>query len=34
MGYPLDPTLANAFLCFHFLCFLNECHDEFKPEYD
>ena len=33
MGYPLDPTLANAFLCFHEQIWLNECPDEFKPAY-
>ena len=33
MGYPLDPTLANAILCFHEQIWLNECPDEFKPAY-
>ena len=33
MGSPLDPTLANAFLCFHEQIWLNECPDEFKPAY-
>ena len=33
MGSPLDPTLANAFLCFHQQIWLNECPDEFKPAY-
>ena len=33
MGYPLDPTLANTFLCFHEQIWLNECPDEFKPAY-
>ena len=33
MGYPLGPTLANAFLCFHGQIWLNGCPDEFKPAY-
>ena len=33
MRPPLDPVLANAFLCFHEQIWLNECLDEFKPIY-
>ena len=33
LEYPLRPTLANAFLCFHEQIWLNECPDEFKPAY-
>ena len=33
MGFPLGPTLGNAFLCFHLQISLNECPDEFKPAY-
>ena len=33
LEYPLRPTLANAFLCFHEQIWLNECPDEFKPVY-
>ena len=33
MGSSLDPTLANAFLCFHKQIWLNECSAEFKPVY-
>ena len=33
IGSPLDPTLANAFLCFHEQTWLNQCPDEFKPVY-
>ena len=33
MAYPLAPTLANVFLCFHEQIWFNECPDEFKPVY-
>ena len=31
MGSPLDPTLANAFLCRYEKIWLNECPSQFKP---
>ena len=31
MGSPLDPTLANAFLCHYEKIWLNECPSQFKP---
>ena len=30
MGYPLGPTLANLFLCFHENKWLSQCPSEFK----
>ena len=31
MGFPLGPSLANAFLCYHERKFLNDCLEKFKP---
>ena len=31
MGYPLGPTLANFFLCYHEKIWLQNCPSEFKP---
>ena len=31
MGFPLGPTLANAFLCCHEKRWLDKCSEEFKP---
>ena len=31
MGFPLGPTLANAFLCFYEKNRLEKCPPEFKP---
>ena len=31
MGTPLDPTLANAFLCHHEKDWLDNCPSHFKP---
>ena len=31
MGFPLGPTLANVFLCYHEKIWLQNCPSEFKP---
>ena len=31
MGSPLEPTLANVFLCYHEKIWLQNCPSEFKP---
>ena len=31
MGYPLGPSLGNAFLCHHETKWLNDCPEKFKP---
>ena len=31
MGYPLGPSLANAFLCYHETKWFNDCPEKFKP---
>ena len=33
MGFPLGPSLANAFLAHYEQISLNDCPDEFKPVY-
>ena len=33
MGSPLDPTLANIFLCYHETTWVNNCPQEFRPVY-
>ena len=33
MGSPLEPTLANAFLCFYEKKWLEQCPDKLKPIY-
>ena len=33
MGYPLGPSLANAFLAHYEQIWLDDCSDEFKPVY-
>ena len=33
MGSPLDPTLANIFLCYHETTWLKDCPKSFKPVY-
>ena len=33
MGSPLEPTLANAFLCFYEKKWLQQCPDKFKQVY-
>ena len=31
MGFPLGPSLANAFLCHHEMKWLNDCPNKFEP---
>ena len=31
MGFPLEPTLANVFLCHHEKKWVNDCPNNFKP---
>ena len=31
MGYPLGPTLANIFLCYHEINWLKDCPEDIKP---
>ena len=31
VGSPVDPSLANAFLCHHEMKWLNDCPKKFKP---
>ena len=33
MGFPLGPSIANAFLAHYKQICLNDCSDEFKPIY-
>ena len=33
MGFPLGPTLANIFLCYHESNWLKDCLKDFKPVY-
>ena len=33
MGLPLSHTMANAFLCYHELTWLDECPERFRPVY-
>ena len=33
MGFPLGPTLANIFLCYHETTWLKNCPKSFKPLY-